>query len=103
MNDLHPDIDQILISAETIQQRVEELAKHISQDYAQLDNVYIVGVLKGAFIFLADLSRALTIPHTVDFMALSSYGKTTSSGEVRILMDLREPIEGRHLLLVEDI
>jgi len=98
-----PDISKILIPEEMIKQRVQELANQITQDYSDVKNLYIVGVLKGAFIFLADLSRVLSIPHTVDFMALSSYGKTTSSGEVRILMDLREPIEGRHLLLVEDI
>jgi hypoxanthine phosphoribosyltransferase len=96
-------ISQILISEQRIKQRVQELAKQISQDYSEIKNLYIVGILKGAFIFLADLSRTLSIPHMVDFMALSSYGKTTSSGEVRILMDLREPIEGRHILLVEDI
>jgi hypoxanthine phosphoribosyltransferase len=59
--------------------------------------------LKGAFIFLADLTRQLSVPHVVDFMALSSYGKTTESGAVRILMDLREPIENQHVLIVEDI
>jgi hypoxanthine phosphoribosyltransferase len=62
-----------------------------------------VGILKGAFIFLADLTRQLKVPHTVDFMALSSYGKTTLSGAVRILMDLREPVEGQHIIIVEDI
>ena len=66
-------------------------------------NHYIIGILKGAFIFLADLTRNLAVPHTVDFMALSSYGKTTTSGAVCILMDLREPIEGKHVIIVEDI
>jgi hypoxanthine phosphoribosyltransferase len=68
-----------------------------------VERVYLIGILKGAFIFLADLSRKLTIPHTVDFMALSSYGKSSTSGAVRILMDLREPIENQHVMIVEDI
>jgi hypoxanthine phosphoribosyltransferase len=68
-----------------------------------VDQLYLIGVLKGAFIFLADLTRQLNVPHLVDFMALSSYGKTTVSGAVRIVMDLREPIEGQHVLIVEDI
>ena len=63
----------------------------------------IVGILRGAFIFLADLTRQLSVPHVVDFIAVSSYGKNTSFGEVRILMDLREPVKGRHILIVEDI
>lgn len=98
-----PDFAKILISQQTIQARVKELAGQINQEYASVESVYLVGILKGAFIFLADLARQLSIPHTVDFMALSSYGKTTSSGAVRILMDLREPIEGQHVLVVEDI
>jgi hypoxanthine phosphoribosyltransferase len=82
---------------------VKELADQISTDFADRENIYLVGILKGAFIFLADLARHLKVSHTVDFMALSSYGKTTSSGAVRILMDLREPVEGQHLIIVEDI
>jgi hypoxanthine phosphoribosyltransferase len=100
---LHPDLQQVLISAEVINQRVEALAEQINRDYAETGALYIVGILKGAFIFMADLVRKLTIPHIVDFMALSSYGKSTSSGAVRILMDLREPIENQHVLIVEDI
>ena len=103
MNNLHPDLAKILISPEDIQGRVKELAGQIDQDYGNLDRLYLIGILKGAFIFLADLTRQLSIPHTVDFMALSSYGKSSSSGAVRILMDLREPIEGQHVLVVEDI
>ena len=103
MPDLHPDLARILVSSEQIAQRVKELAEQISNDYRQSDRLYIIGILKGAFIFLADLTRQLTIPHAVDFMALSSYGKNTTSGAVRILMDLREPIEGQHVLIVEDI
>jgi hypoxanthine phosphoribosyltransferase len=82
---------------------VKELADQISADFVGGEHLYIVGILKGAFIFLADLTRHLKVPHTVDFMALSSYGKTTTSGAVRILMDLREAVEGQHVIIVEDI
>lgn len=102
-SDLHPDIDRVLVDADTIQQRVRELAAEIDHDYAGLSRLLLVGVLKGAFIFMADLCRALTIPHAVDFMAVSSYGMTAHSGAVRIVLDLREPIEDKHVLLVEDI
>ena len=101
---LHPDIDRVLISSAQIQERIVELAAQIDRDYADERPLLLVGVLKGAFIFLADLARALTIPHAVDFMAVSSYGdEVTSSGAVRILKDLNENIEGRHVLIVEDI
>lgn len=103
MKPLHPDLERVLIPAESIQARVAELAQQIAQDYNDVSQLYLIGILKGAFIFLADLARQLEVPHSVDFMALSSYGKTTSSGAVRIIMDLREPIEGQHLLIVEDI
>lgn len=103
MKQIHPDLARILITPEQIQQRVQELADQISSDFKDSTRLYMVGILKGAFIFLADLTRELSLPHTVDFMALSSYGKTTDSGAVRILMDLREPIEGQHVLIVEDI
>jgi hypoxanthine phosphoribosyltransferase len=103
MNELHPDLSRIVISTDQIQSRVKELADQISADFVGGEHLYIVGILKGAFIFLADLTRHLKVPHTVDFMALSSYGKTTTSGAVRILMDLREAVEGQHLIIVEDI
>jgi hypoxanthine phosphoribosyltransferase len=103
MTELHPDLARVLIPADAIQARVIELAQEIEQDYRDTDRLYMVGILKGAFIFLADLTRKLTHPHIVDFMALSSYGRTTTSGAVRILMDLRDPIEGQHVLVVEDI
>jgi len=102
MGELPSDIKRVLIAPEEIQKRVQELADQISNDYRG-KRLYMVGILKGAFIFMADLTRALSIPHVVDFMALSSYGKTTESGAVRILMDLREPIEDQHVLIVEDI
>lgn len=100
---LHPDLARVIVSSSEIQVRVRELAAEIDRDYAGIEQLYLVGILKGAFVFMADIARALTIPHVVDFMALSSYGKTTTSGAVRILMDLREPIEGQHVLIVEDI
>lgn len=103
MNTMHADLARVLISSEEIDLRVRHLAAQIDADYHAVERLYIVGILKGAFIFLADLTRHLHIPHVVDFMALSSYGKTTESGAVRILMDLREPIEGQHVLIVEDI
>ncbi len=103
MNNIHPDLARVLITPEQIHQRVKEMADQISRDFNQISRLYIVGILKGAFILLADLTRELSVPHTVDFMALSSYGKTTESGAVRILMDLREPVEGQHVLIVEDI
>ena len=103
MAQLPSDLARILIAEEAIQARVKELANEISKDLRGVESLYLVGILKGAFIFLADLARQLQIPHSVDFMALSSYGKSTTSGAVRILMDLREPIEGRHVMIVEDI
>ncbi len=103
MTEQYPDLERILIPTDAIQSRVKELAAQISEDFRGIDSLYMVGILKGAFIFMADLTREMGIPHTVDFMALSSYGKSTATGAVRILMDLREPIEGKHVLIVEDI
>ena len=93
----------VLISEERIQQRVRELAGEISKDYGGEDELILVGVLKGAFIFLADLSRQLTIPRSIEFMAVSSYEHGAESSAVRLLMDLRKSIEGKHVLVVEDI
>jgi hypoxanthine phosphoribosyltransferase len=104
MTQLHPDIARVLVSEEAIQTRVSELADQLSKDYAGVEQLFLVGILKGAFIFLADLARQLSTSHSVDFMALSSYGNTASStGEVRLIMDLREPILNRHVVIVEDI
>ncbi len=101
---VHPDIERVIVSEEAIQTRVGELAAQLSHDYAGDDQLVIIGILKGAFVFLADLTRCLTVPHRVDFMALSSYNQTaTTTGVVRIVMDLRVNIEGRHVLVVEDI
>ncbi len=92
-----------LFTAEDIAERVAQLATEISEDYAG-KNPILVGILRGAWVFLADLSRAMTIPHHADFVQLSSYGSgTTSSGDVRILKDLSLEIKGRHVILVEDI
>lgn len=103
MNSWAKDIARILIPHEELQRRVAELAAQISADYAER-NPLLVCVLKGGFIFLADLTRALTVPHCVDFMAISSYGNAThSTGVVRILKDLDCDIVGRHVLIVEDI
>jgi len=101
---VHSDIERVIVSEEAIQTRVGELAAQLSYDYASDDQLVIIGILKGAFVFLADLARQLTVPHRVDFMALSSYNQTaTTTGVVRIVMDLRVNIEGRHVLVVEDI
>lgn len=93
----------VLISERQIQRKVGRLAARISADYGAVDDLLMVGVLKGAFIFLADLSRRLTIPRRVDFMALSTYGDGTTTGAVRLIMDLRTDIRGKHVLVVEDI
>jgi hypoxanthine phosphoribosyltransferase len=96
-------IGEILVGPEDLSRRVRELAAEVSRDYAGKDLV-LVGVLKGAVFFLADLMRALKIPCEVDFMAVASYGSATkSSGVVRILKDLDAVIEGRDVLIVEDI
>jgi hypoxanthine phosphoribosyltransferase len=103
MNNLANDVMDILLSESQIQQRVSELGGRISADYAGL-NPLLLCVLKGGYVFLADLTRCLTIRHDVDFMAVSSYGDgTESSGVVRILKDLDRDINGRHVLVVEDI
>ncbi len=98
-----PAIGEVLVEAGALQARVAELARQISQDYAGRD-LLLVGVLKGAIFFLADLMRAIEVPVEVDFMAVASYGSATkSSGVVRILKDLDAAIEGRDVLIVEDI
>lgn len=101
---VHRDaIAEVLIEPERLQTRVTELAAEVDADYAGRD-VLLVGVLKGAFLVMADLTRQLQVDSQVDFMACSSYGSSTSSsGVVRILKDLDTNIEGRHVLLVEDI
>ena len=100
---VHPDVAEVLITSDEIQDKIRELAKHIEEDYRDKD-VLLVGVLKGAFVFMSDLARQIQLPLEFDFMAVSSYGTSTkSSGVVRILKDLDYEITGRHVLLVEDI
>lgn len=92
-----------LISEQQIQQRIEELAAEISRDYQGKD-LLLVGILKGAWVFMADLMRKLTVPVQCDFISVSSYGlNTESSGTINILLDLTRPIEGKDVLLIEDI
>src|ERR671917_618728 len=96
-------IGEILVQADELQHRIREMAAEVSRDYAGKD-LLLIGVLKGAVFFLADLMRHLDIPCEVDFMAVASYGSSTdSSGVVRILKDLDAPLEGRDVLIVEDI
>lgn len=94
---------EVLITEEAIRQRVEELGRRISADYAG-KTVHLICVLKGAYPFLADLARAIDVPVTIDFLAVSSYGKgTRSSGEVRLTKDLDSSLEGKDVIVVEDI
>ncbi len=99
----HPDIQEIILSEERIAERVAEIGAQLSRDY-EGRSVLLVAVLRGAALFVADLARAITVPVELDFMAVSSYGSSTkSSGVVRILKDLDETIEGRDVIVVEDI
>jgi hypoxanthine phosphoribosyltransferase len=96
-------VKEVLIPEDRLQQRISELGAQISRDYAGED-LLLLAVLKGSVLFLSDLMRHITVPHAVDFMATSSYGASTeSTGIVRILKDLDEPIQGRNVLIVEDI
>jgi hypoxanthine phosphoribosyltransferase len=97
------DVEEVLFTAEQIDSRLTELAGELDRDYAGRE-VLLIGVLKGAVFLMADLARRLSVPTAMDFMAVSSYGSaTTSSGVVRILKDLDTDIEGKHVLVVEDI
>ncbi len=96
------DIQQILFTREEIYKRVSEIGAQITEDFKGKDPIF-VGVLKGCFIFMADLMRCVNVKCSMDFMAVSSYKGTTSTGAVSINKDLSEPIEGRHVILVEDI
>ena len=100
---LHDDVEEILLDSQAITNRVAELGAQISSDFADRDPV-LVSVLKGSIIFLADLMRAMQLPTSIDLMEVSSYGAgTESSGQVRIIKDLSNPIQGRHVIVVEDI
>jgi hypoxanthine phosphoribosyltransferase len=103
VKDAERDIGRIVVDAEELQQRIGELGKELTSDYAGRPPL-LVGVLKGAFMFMSDLSRAIDLPVEFDFMAVSSYGSATrTSGVVRILKDLDLDLTGRHVVIVEDI
>ncbi len=104
MRDLYADVAYVLIDEARLGVRVQEMARAIEADYQDVDELLLVCTLKGAYLFLGDLSRALKRPHAVDFMGISSYGGgTRSSGAVQLIMDLKEDIHGRNVLIVEDI
>ena len=97
------DIQEVLFSEEQLKNRVQEIARQITADYAGKE-IMLISVLRGSFVFMADLCRAIDLPCTLDFMAVSSYGKgTKSSGQVQITKDLSEDISDRHIIVVEDI
>ena len=97
------DIQEVLFSEEQLKNRVREIAQQITADYRGKE-IMLISVLRGSFVFMADLCRAIDLPCTLDFMAVSSYGKgTKSSGQVQITKDLSEDISDRHIIVVEDI
>lgn len=100
--EMDADVAEVLVDQTAIQRRVAELGRQISEDYRGKP-LMLVGILRGACVFLSDLIRYITIPIQVDFMAISSYVGTSTSGEVKILKDLDQPVEGFHVLIVEDI
>lgn len=104
MQDYHDFLEKVLISEEDLQARIKVMGEEISRDY-EGEDLMLICILRGGVMFLADLMRAITIPHTIDFMAVSSYGAGArmSGGNVRISLDLTTSIEGRNVLLVEDI
>lgn len=99
---LHPDLEKVLIDQAALQKRVQELGREISRDYAGRRPV-LLGILKGSVIFLSDLLRNINLDCSVDFMGVTSYSGRSSTGAVRMLLDLRESAEGRDLIIVEDI
>lgn len=103
MSELNPDIEQVILTEDEIQSKVALMGKQISEDYRD-DDLLLVGVLKGAFVMMADIARAISIPAEFDFMAVSSYGSSTkTSGIVRILKDLDLDLHDRNVLIIEDI
>ena len=104
MQPIHPDVDHILVTEAELQAKVAELGARISADYAGRD-LLLVSILKGAVVFMADLMRAITIPCSIDFMVVSSYGgsNTSSTGLVKIIKDLDQDLTGKDVLIVEDI
>ncbi len=104
VRDLQDDVDHVMIDEQQLQTRITSIANEIARDYAGEADLLLICVLKGGYMFLADLSRALARPHSLDFMGVSSYGSgTRSSGAVQIIMDLKTPIVDRNVLIVEDI
>ncbi len=100
---LENNIQEILFSEEQLKTRVNEIARQIEADYAGKE-IMLIGILRGSFVFMADLCRAIRLPCTLDFMSVSSYGSgTTSSGQIQIIKDLSEDISGRHVIVIEDI
>jgi hypoxanthine phosphoribosyltransferase len=93
----------VLFPEKMILERVRELARKISEDYADVEEIVMIGVLRGCYIFLADLSRLITIPRSIDFIAVSSYGHDSVRGTLRLVMDTRTDISGKHVLIIEDI
>lgn len=101
---MHNDVAEIIVSQEQLQKRIAELGAQISRDYAPNSRPLLVCILKGAYMFLSDLTKQITIPHEVDFMATSAYGGgLDSQGVVRLVLDLKANIVGRQVLLIEDI
>ncbi len=100
---LEKDIQEVLFSQQQLAERVDQIAQEITRDYAGKE-IVLISVLRGSFVFMADLCRRIDLPCTIDFMSVSSYGKgTTSSGQVQITKDLSGDISGKHILVVEDI
>lgn len=103
MQDYNEFLQEVLISEQEVQTRVEQLGAQISRDYQDID-LHLVCILRGGVVFLTDIMRSITVPNTIDFMAVSSYGMSRqSTGQVRITLDLKDEIQGRNVLLVEDI
>lgn len=105
MRDYHEFLDEILVTAEDVQKRVKELGEQISKDFADSDRLVLICILRGGVMFLTDLMRAITVPHAVEFMAVSSYGAGSreSTGQVRITLDLNLDIYDKDVVIVEDI
>ncbi|SDI67199.1 hypoxanthine phosphoribosyltransferase [Dolosicoccus paucivorans] len=100
---LEKDIERVLVTKEELQEKITELGAQITKDY-EGEELLVIGILRGSVLFMTDLIKAINLYMEIDFMDVSSYGEaTTSSGEVKILKDLESPVEGRHLLIVEDI
>jgi len=105
--EIHPNVKRVIFTESEIKEKVAELAKQINRDYKDSKNLVLIGILKGSFVFMSDLVRGIHLPNTnvsLEFMSISSYGtETSSSGIIRIIMDLRTNIEGKDVLIIEDI